>query len=115
MAKRRDDDEGGIVFSTGGDSFRWDDDNDSSDELIAPGKQDLRIHLDRLNGGKVATIIRGFRGPEAALEELGKTLKSKCGVGGTSKNGEILLQGDFRTKVKAELEKLGYRCKLAGG
>lgn len=111
MAKNNKD---GIVFSTG-NTHSWDDEDDNTQEEIAPGKQNLRIHLERYKGGKVATVIREYRGPEDTLESLGKSLKMKCGCGGSVKDGEIILQGDFRTKVKAELEKLGYKCKLAGG
>ena len=79
-------------------------------------KQDLRIELDRkLKGGKKATRIYNFVGSEEELERLAKLLKNKCACGGGVKEGEIILQGDFVSKVKPELEKLGYKYKTVGG
>lgn len=98
---------GGIVFSTNPDfSFET---NDPVSEALPPAQQKLRIHLDRKQrGGKVVTLIKGFSGPEQDLEALAKLLKSRCGVGGGAKDGEILIQGDHRDRVLAILMEIGY-------
>ena len=73
------------------------------------------VWIDKKNrGGKVATIVRGFIGLESDLKELGKDLKSACGVGGSAKNGEIIIQGNVRDKVMKLLQKKGYYCKRVG-
>lgn len=103
----------GIVYSTDPDFQPLVEDDEP--ETLPPGKQDLRITLDKkLKGGKKATVVYKFVGKQSDLEQLGKALKSACGVGGTAKNGEIILQGDHLEKVKAELAKMGYKFKVAG-
>jgi len=82
---------------------------------LAPNKQRLTILLDtKQRKGKKVTLITGFIGSGDDLKTLGKQLKTKCGVGGTVKDGEIILQGDFRKKVNELLEKQQYRCKISG-
>jgi len=106
---------GGIMYSTD-PSFNYEQENDVPAEPVANNKQDLRVLLDRKNrGGKAVTLITGFAGAEDELDKLAKMLKTKCGVGGGAKDGEILLQGDFRDKVMAILQKEGYKAKKSGG
>ena len=111
--KNKKDNEGGLVYSTNSNlSFNNEDDYE---EALSADEQNLRIHLDRLGGGKLVTRVTGFVGNEDEIEKLGKELKQKCGVGGNIKNGDILVQGDHRDKVLRLLIKAGYKAKKAGG
>ena len=89
--------------------FKYELDDEEEQTTLQPSQQRLRVQLDRKNrGGKVVTLVTGFIGTEDDLKELGKFLKSKCGVGGSSKDGEIIVQGDFKQKVLELLKKEGY-------
>ncbi|MDG5798782.1 translation initiation factor [Marinilabiliaceae bacterium ANBcel2] len=115
MAKNRKEREGGMVFSTNPD---YDYHNEESEEPVTlrPGQQDLRIILDRKQRkGKSVTLICGFIGTKEDMKSLEKELKSICGAGGSTKNEEILIQGDFRDKIVDYLKSKGYKAKKAGG
>ncbi|MFC3561520.1 translation initiation factor [Pedobacter jamesrossensis] len=105
---------GGIMYSTNPE-FEYEQEID--DRVTAPNQQqDLRVMLDKKNrGGKAVTLITGFKGKTEDLEILGKMLKNKCGVGGSVKDGEVLIQGDVRDKVMLILQKEGFKAKKAGG
>jgi translation initiation factor 1 len=101
----------GLVYSTN-PAFVRESENQEVSISLPPEKQNLIISIDKKQrAGKKVTLVSGFRGSSTDLEELGKTLKSKCGVGGSTKDGEILIQGDFRDKVVELLLKLGYKAK----
>ena len=105
----------GIVFSTA-DSFNYQFGEEESQETLSPAQQKLRVLLDKKSrAGKQVTLIEGFVGSEDDLKELGKLLKNKCGVGGSTKDGEILIQGDHRDKVLQVLSQAGYGAKKVGG
>lgn len=104
----------GVVYSTNQD---FDFSHQESDEqaTLPKQQQQLRVMLDKSGrAGKQVTLITGFVGTAEDLEALGKMLKTKCGAGGSAKNGEILIQGDVREKVLSFLEKEGYRAKRSG-
>jgi translation initiation factor 1 len=101
----------GVVFSTNPD-FVFQEEEEEVVETLPPDKQKLIVGIDRRNrGGKQVTLITGFIGSEEDLKELGKTLKVKCGVGGSVKDGEITIQGDFRDRVVGLLKDMGYKAK----
>jgi translation initiation factor 1 len=108
--KKRD----GIVYSTN-ENFHFQYQNSEEAETLAPLKQNLKVLLDK-NGraGKQVTLVTGFVGNPQHLEALTKLLKTKCGVGGSAKDGEILIQGDLRDKIVTVLTKEGYKAKRAG-
>lgn len=101
----------GVVYSTNSD-FDYSYEGQEEAETLAPEKQNLRIKMDNKGrAGKQVTLITGFVGTTTDLETLTKLLKTKCGVGGAAKDGEILIQGDVRDKVLAVLIKEGYKAK----
>lgn len=104
----------GIVFSTDPD-FVYQENQEQEPETLAPQRQQLKIFLDRKRAGKTVTVVEGFVGKTADLEALGKQLKTKCGTGGSVKNGMIIIQGDWREKICEWLLKEGYKVKKAGG
>jgi len=104
-----------MVYSTNPNSDRWDDEQESEPSTLPPQQQKLTLLLDKKQRrGKKVTLIKGFIGTSADLKELGKIVKSKYGVGGSVKEGEIIVQGDFREKIKSILEGMNYKCKISG-
>lgn len=114
MAKKKSpNNQGGIVFSTGGHASDWDEEEEDS---LPPNQQKLYISVDRKKRkGKEVTLIEGFKGPESELQALGKLLKTSCGTGGSVKDREIIIQGNFRDKVCTLLEAKGFTCIKKGG
>jgi len=101
----------GVVYSTNPDyQYQYDDEPEA--ETLPPAKQRLRVSLDRHHrGGKTVTLVTGFVGTDDDLQALGKTLKSRCGVGGAAKDGEIIIQGDHLNKVRQLLSADGYNVR----
>ncbi|MEI7581418.1 translation initiation factor [Runella sp.] len=104
----------GIVYSTD-PTFQYNDDSDEEPETLMPNQQELKVWLERKGGGKVVTAIKGWTGKTGDMEDLAKQLKTLCGTGGTAKDREILIQGDFRDKILTWLLAKGYKAKKAGG
>ena len=104
----------GIIYSTNPD-YEYDFEEEEAADTPEPSRQNLRISVQRLKGNKLLTKVYNFVGSEEDLKVLGKHLKNKCGCGGSVKNGEILLQGDFREKIGKELSQMGYKYKFSGG
>jgi translation initiation factor 1 len=101
----------GVVYSTNSE-FSYSHGQGEEHKTLPPAQQSLRILLDKSGrAGKQVTLITGFSGTSADLESLTRMLKAKCGVGGSCKEGEVLIQGDVRDKVVAILAKDGYRAK----
>jgi translation initiation factor 1 len=108
--KKRD----GIVYSTE-NTFDYSYQAQGEASTLPPQQQNLRASLDKSGrAGKQVTLITGFVGTADDLDTLSKLLKSKCGVGGSTKDGEILIQGDVRDKVVQILAKEGYKAKRIG-
>lgn len=106
---------GGFVYSTNDDEDFSSYEN-SKEELLNPEEQHLEAHFsNKGRAGKIVTVIKGFQGSEDDLKSLGKLLKTKCGVGGSVKEGEIIIQGNIRDKIIIILQKEGYKVKRVGG
>jgi len=109
------DDLGGFVYSTN-DQEDFKSFSDEESTALKPSEQRLEAHFsNKGRGGKTVTIVKGFEGNEEDLKSLAKLLKSKCSVGGTVKDGEIIVQGNFRDKIIEILKKEGYQVKRVGG
>ena len=101
----------GVVFSTNPD-FDFKQQEETQAETLAPSKQKLLVGIEsKGRAGKKVTLVKGFVGSDGDLQELGRTLRVKCGVGGTAKDGEITVQGDWRDKITALLCQMGYKAK----
>ena len=104
-----------IVYSTNPD-YEFDYNDVEEVESISPSEQLLYVSLDRKNRkGKVVSLISGFQGSQEDFKSLEKRLKSLCGTGGSAKDGEILIQGDFRDRIMEALKKEGYGVRRKGG
>ncbi len=105
-----------FAYSTNPD-YKPEEQNNEPEESVSPNQQNLRVWLEKKSrGGKVVSIITGFVGSDQELKELAKLLKTRCGVGGSAKDGEIIIQGDFRDKIVSILNEKGYKnVKKAGG
>lgn len=97
-----------VLYSTNPD-FQYEYDETPEAETLAPGQQKLRVQIEKKGrGGKTVTIVRGFVGKDNDLKSLARLLKNRCGVGGSTKDGEILIQGELKEKVLGILRESGY-------
>lgn len=111
MNKKNKPDARGFVYSTD-PNFKFESDEESEQKTLAPSSQKLKVALDtKQRAGKAVTLVHGFEGTEDDLNDLGKKLKNYCGTGGSVKDGQIIIQGDQREKVKQWLLKNSYSVK----
>lgn len=116
MSKQKKQRFDGVVYSTADDFDYVDSEISEERDTLPNNQQKLKVLLDRkARKGKVVTIVEGFFGNEKDLNDLAKQIKQKCGVGGAAKDGQILIQGDFKTKIYDLLRADGYQVKLSGG
>jgi translation initiation factor 1 len=109
MSKKHQARPDGLAYSTNQDYFNDFQDDGSEQETLPKEKQRLRVQLDtKQRAGKVVTLVSGFAGTEADLEALGKQLKTKCGAGGSAKDGLVIIQGDYKIKIIEWLKGWGY-------
>jgi translation initiation factor 1 len=113
MAKKKE--KLNVVYSTD-PNFNYEFEEEETIDTLPKNQQKLYVSIDRKQrAGKEVTLVEGFIGTDDDLKELGKLLKSKCGVGGTAKDGEILIQGNFKDKIADLLSKEGFQVKTKGG
>ncbi|MDQ3394893.1 MAG: translation initiation factor [Bacteroidota bacterium] len=114
MAKKKNNARIGVVYSTNSE-FIYQENKQEEAETLPPQQQLLKVMLDKkMRAGKQVTLVAGFVGKEEDLNALGKLIKTKCGVGGTVKEGEVVIQGDFREKIYEILSKASYKIKKVG-
>ena len=106
---------GNIVYSTDENFIAHDKDENQGSKELSPNMQNLRLHLQRLPGNRIVTIVKGYIGTDKKLVELSKYLKKSCGVGGSVKNKTILIQGNHREKILKLLSERDFKVKVSGG
>jgi translation initiation factor 1 len=112
MTKKKPKDREGVVYSTNPE-FEYNYEQEQETETLPAAQQSLRLLLDKkARAGKQVTLITGFIGKEDDLKELAKVIKTKCSVGGAVKDGEIIIQGDFREKASIILKSLNYKVRV---
>ena len=105
----------GVVYSTNSE-FNYNKDGEEQETTLTPGRQNLKVRPEKKGRkGKTVTLITGFIGSSDDLEELARMLKTRCGTGGSVKEGEIIIQGDFTSKIIIILSELNYKAKRSGG
>lgn len=115
MAKKKKQAYEGVVYSTDSSYIYQDADVEESMETLPPEKQKLRVELDKkARKGKKVSIVWGFVGTDADLQQLARKIKQKCAVGGSVKDGEIIIQGDFTQRIQSVLTEEGYNVKILG-